>query len=174
MHAHNFSFKVAFVLSLLGGGLHYASLRWSLFQSSPAEPSTRLLVGPIVVWSYVLLGGILYGAFLGWPVSQALYQAKISFFTLLKGGLLGMLATIAALQGRYVAMGCLITHQARTVDPVVRAGSFKSAFLITMIPVETFGIIEFFRFAIPAFLCGMLITGLARALRGRSATDTTV
>jgi ABC-type thiamin/hydroxymethylpyrimidine transport system permease subunit len=169
MRRYKFSFKAAMVLILTGLLLHYASLRWSELQSSSAEPSARLLDSPIVLFTYVLLGGILYGALLTWPVSQALYQTKISSVTLLKGGLFGMLATISALQGCYLTMGCLLTHLARTTYPVVRAGSISWTFIIIMIPIETYGLLEIFRFMVPAFLAGMLMTGLARLLHSRAA-----
>jgi hypothetical protein len=171
MERRTFSLKAALVLGVVGAALHLLSVLRSGIRDA-TDPSAPLAFGPIVVSTYVLLGAILYGALLGWPVTRAIYDERLSFFTVLGGGFFGMLATIVALQGSYIAVGCVLTHLARVTYPVVRAGSIKSTFSIMMIPVETYGLLLFFRCMIPAFLSGMLITALARLFHSRSAPST--
>ncbi len=153
--------KMTLVLTLLGGAIHLLSLRWSLFQHPPADRSTSFVNNMFVISTFVLLGGILYGTLLRQPVSEAIRQRKISLSTLLKGGLFGMFATAAALQGRYLTMGSVLTYQARIALTPVREQSLVATFFICMIPVETYGVLEIICFAVPAFVCGMLIVGLA-------------
>ncbi len=153
--------KITLGLTILGGAIHLLSLRWSLFQHSPVDRSTSFVNNTFVISTFVLLGGILYGTLLRQPVNEAILRRKISVSTLLRGGLFGMFATAAALQGRYLAMGSLLTYQARIALAPVREQSLTATFLICMIPVETYGLLEILYFAIPAFVCGLLITGLA-------------
>jgi hypothetical protein len=153
--------KIALSLTVLGGVIHLLSLRWSLFQHQPADQSTSFVNNTFVILTFVLLGGILYGTLLRQPVSEAILQRKTSLSTLLKGGLFGMVATAVALQGRYLAMGSVLTYQARTALAPVREQSIKATFLICMIPVETYGLLEIICFAVPAFVFGMLVVGLA-------------
>jgi hypothetical protein len=153
--------KIILGLTMLGGVIHLLSLRWSLFQHQPADRAMSFVNNPFVILSFVLLSGILYGTLLRQPVSEAILQRKISLSVLLKGGLFGMLPTAAALQGRYLAMGFLLTYLAGTALTEVHEESLKATFLICMIPVETYGLLEILCFSVPAFVCGMLITGLA-------------
>jgi hypothetical protein len=155
------SLKMTLVLALLGGAIHLLSLQWSLFQHLSADRSTSFVNNMFVISTYVLLGGILYGALLRQPVSEAIRQRKTSVSTLVEGGLFGMFATAAALQGRYLAMGSVLTYQARIALTPVREQSIRGTFLICMIPVETYGLLEIICFAVPAFVGGMLIVGLA-------------
>jgi hypothetical protein len=172
MDTKGFSIKVSLGLAVLGAALHYASLRWTVFPGFPTDASARVVDGPIVLSTYVLVAGILYGTLLVWPVSQAVFQQKFSFFWVLKGGLFGMIATIVALQASYIAMGCVLMHFARTTYPAVRGISFPSAFILSTLDPETYGLLVIIAAAIPAFFCGMLITGLARAFHKRRAIET--
>jgi hypothetical protein len=165
MDGKRFSIKVSLVLAVLGAALHFASLRWTVFPGFPTDASARVLDGPIVLSTYVLVAAILYGTLLASPVSQAVCKAQFSFLTVLKGGLFGMIATIVALQASYIAMGCVLIHLARTSYPAVRGLSIPSAFILSMLDPETYGLLVIIAAAIPAFLCGMLITGLARVFR---------
>jgi hypothetical protein len=84
------------------------------------------------------------------------------------GGLCGMIATIVALQGSYIAMGCVLMHLASTTDPAVRTVSIVTRFVLSMLDAETYGLFVMIGAAIPAFLCGTLITGAARAFHRQS------
>jgi len=155
--------KIFLALTVLGGAIHLLSLRWSMFQYSPDEPYTSAVNNTLVIWTYVSLGAILYGLFLRLPVSQAVHRRGISLWLVLQGGFLAMLGTVVALQARYLAIGSLLTYRVRMLFDPAHEESLKSTFLICMLPIETYGLIEIIYFAVSAFLCGMLITALAGA-----------
>jgi hypothetical protein len=103
----------------------------------------------------VVLGAIFYALFLTWPVNELVRNRRISLGLVLLGGLLGMFATFAALQGRYLAGAFYLTYQAKIL---FAESGLRSDFLLSIMEIETYGLFEVFYFLVPAFLCGALVT----------------
>ena len=61
----------------------------------------------------------------------------------------------AALQGGYLAGAFYLTYQTKVG---VAESSLRSDFLLSIMEIETYGLIEVFYFLVPAFLCGTLAT----------------
>jgi hypothetical protein len=153
--------KVFLVLAGIGAAVHLAALHWRVFQVDPAEPSTSLLA-VVMDTSFVVLGSLFYALFLKWPVKWAMRAGKtlraVTFAASLAGGLLGAMATTSALEGSYLACGVILTRRAMVVAPGI---GLRDAVLLSLIDVETYGLIETFIFVIPGFIVGGLATVLA-------------
>jgi hypothetical protein len=103
----------------------------------------------------VVLGAIFYALFLRWPVNELVRNRRISVGLALLGGLLGMFATFAALQGRYLAGALYLTCQMKIG---VAESSLRIGFPLSIMEIETYGLIELFHFLVPTFQCGALVT----------------
>ncbi len=146
--------QIFLILGGIGATVHAASLRWSAFSRDPtaAWPSCFVVVMNVTL---VVLGAMFYALFLRWPVKQLVRNRRISVGLVLLGGLLGMFATFAALQGRYLTGAFCLTYQ---VKIGVAESSLRSDFLLAIMEIGTYGLIEVFYFLVPAFLCGTLVT----------------
>jgi hypothetical protein len=153
--------KLFLVLAGIGAAVHLSSLHWRVFHVDPGDPSTSLLA-IVMDTSFVVLGGLFYALFLKWPVKWAMRAGKnwraAIFAASLAGGLLGAMATTSALEGSYLACGVILTRRAIVVAPGIGLGD---AVLLSLIDVETYGLIETFIFVIPGFVVGALATVLA-------------
>ena len=156
--------KIFLTLTVLGGSIHLLSLHWSMFQYSSDEPPTFFVNNMFTISTYVLLGGILYGILLRYPVSEAIRHRSIALWMLLQSGFLAMFGTVVALQCRYLAIGSVLTYRARNAFPSHE--SLKATFLLSMLPVETYGLIEIIYLAVPAFVCGTTGANLRRVRLG--------
>jgi hypothetical protein len=127
------------------------------------DPSGSFVNKFFVNASLGLLGGLFYALFLRYPVMESIRDRKSSPFVLFKGGVLGAVATSLALQAFYLGAACILTYKMMVGVP---EGSLRTAFLLAILEIETYGLIEVFYFAIPAFVCGVLVTAVvARSLR---------
>jgi hypothetical protein len=148
----NVTTQIFLILGGIGAAVHAASLRWSLFSQAPTagspSPGGRLVM--VMNVTLVVLGAIFYALLLRWPVNELVRNRRVSVGLVLLGGLLGMFATFAALQGRYLAGAFYLMGVAES--------GLRSVFLLSIIEIETYGLIELFYFLVPAFLCGALVT----------------
>jgi hypothetical protein len=147
------------ILSVLGGigvATHLLLLRWSMFPLA-ADPSGTLVNNFFVTGTLLLVGGLSYALLLRYPVTESIRARKTSPFVLFKGGVLGAVATSLAFQGRYLVAACFLTYKTMVGVP---EGSLKSAFLLALLSIETYALIELFYFLIPAFACGVLVTAV--------------
>jgi hypothetical protein len=153
--------KLFLLLAGIGASVHLASLHWRVFHADPGDPSTSLLA-VVMDTSFVVLGSLFYALFLKCPVNWAVRAGKTlraaSFAACLAGGLLGAMATTSALEGSYLACGVILTRRAMVVAPGIGLGD---AVLLSVIDVETYGLIETFIFVIPGFIVGAMATVLA-------------
>lgn len=161
MTEKNVTTKIFWLLGGIGLVVHVLILLWNIFHGGN-EASGWPLRNLNEAGAFSFLGGLFYALFLRYPVTQCIRERKISLPALLKGGLGGVLATTLAFQGRYLLEASFLTYKMNVGHPEV---SLKAAFLFAVMDIESYGIILVFYFAIPAFLCGALATGLvARAL----------
>jgi len=110
---------------------------------------------PLVNVAFVLLGGFFFALFLRHPISGSMVDHKTSLSRVLTGGLGGMLATLAALQGRYIVLASFLTYITKVGVP---EGSLRTGFLLAIMEIETYGLIEMLYAMVPAFVCGGLTT----------------
>ncbi len=148
--------KILLILGGIGVAIHLLFLRWSVYQLA-ADPSGTLVNKSFVTGTLLFLGGLFYALLLRYPVTESIRDRKTSPFVLFKGGLLGVIATSLAFQGRYLVAACFLTHKTMVGVP---EGSLKSAFLLGLLSIETYALIELFYFLIPAFVCGALVTAV--------------
>lgn len=146
--------QIFLILGGIGATVHAASLRWSAFSRDPtaAWPSSFVVVMNVTL---VVLGAMFYALFLRWPVQQLVRNRRISVVLVFLGGLLGMFATFAPLQGRYLTGAFCLPYQ---VKIGVAESSLRSDFLLAFMEIGTYGLIEVFYFLVPAFLCGTFVT----------------
>jgi hypothetical protein len=140
--------------------MHAFLLRWGVFPANRADPSASFASNPYVNSGFVLLSALLYGVLLSKLVRTAVRQRMITAGFLLKAGVRATLATVVALQVRYLAMGALLAYQSLHELPRTQGPSLGVSFLISMFPVETYGLIEIMFSILPAFGLGLLLTGL--------------
>ncbi len=157
MTKKNITTQIFLILGGIGAAVHAASLRWSAFSRDPttAWPSSGDRFVMVMNVTLVVLGAIFYALFLRWPVNELVRNRRISVGLVLLGGLLGMFATFAALQGRYLAGAFYLTCQSKIG---VAESGLSSDFLLSIMEIETYGLIEVFYFLVPAFLCGTFVT----------------
>jgi hypothetical protein len=157
MARKNATTQIFLILGGIGAAVPAASLRWSGFWRDPAAawPSSGGRFVMVMNVALVVLGAIFYALFLRWPVNELVRNRRISVGLVLLGGLMGMFATFAALQGRYLAGALYLTYQMNTG---VGESGLRSDFLLSIMEIETYGLIELFYFLVPAFLCGVLVT----------------
>lgn len=157
MAEKNATIQILVILGAIGAAVHAVSLRWSMFRWDPTvtwPPFGNEFV-LVMNTTLVVLGALFYALFLKWPVNESVRERRISVAVALLGGLWGMFATLAALVGRYLAGACFLTYQMKVSAPEV---SLRIAFLLAIMEIGTYGIIETFYFLVPAFLCGALVT----------------
>jgi hypothetical protein len=153
----NATTQIFLILGGIGAAVHAVSLRWSFFRWNPTDtwPPFENEFALVMNATLVVLGALFYTLFLRWPVNESVRERRISVAVVLMGGLCGMFATLAALQGRYLAGASFLTYQMMASVPRV---SLSQAFLLSIMEIETYGLIEMFYFMVPAFLCGALVT----------------
>lgn len=147
--------KITVILLSIGAVVHLACARWIMFRADPTEPSTFVLaaVGDTVL---IFLGGLFYAILLKPPVNSAVHSGN-RLGAILLGGLLGSMATVLALHGSYIACAIALTLKEKSEVPT---GSLRSAFLLSIMEIETYGLIETFIVVIPAVICGALVTAI--------------
>lgn len=148
--------KVIFILGGIGVVVHLVSLHWRVFHVDPTDASTFLMVA-VADSTLVLLGGLFYALLLRWPVNEAARSGKHFVAAILVGGLFGSAATVSALQGSYVASAIALVWKEKMSVPDV---SLRSAFLLSIMEVETYGLIETVLFILPGAMIGALVTAL--------------
>lgn len=151
---------------------HALLLRWTVFQGTSADPSTKFARNLFVDLSFVVLAGLLYGCFLSTLIT-GVRTAKVSPKLLLGGGLAAVIATLIALQARYLAMGALLTYQTFKAVPQTQHESFTTTFIICMLPIEIYGLIEILYVVLPAFGLGFLLAGLGFTILQRTPPSKT-
>ena len=160
------SIKVFLTIGAIGVALHLLLLSWIAYWQYQVLADRSFVDNLLVNVGLSILGGGFYALFLRYPVMESIRDRKTSPFVLFKGGVLGAVATSLALQGLYLGAACVLTYQAKVGLP---RSSLRMDFMLALLPIETYGLMEVFYFAIPAFVCGALVTaGVAHLLFLRS------
>ena len=125
-------------------------------------PVSSLLVN----LGFVALAGVLYGLLLRRLVNIGIGEPKSAPKVLLSGGFRAVLATAASFQARYIAMGVVLAQEGVRQ---VHGSTFTTSFLISMLPIETYGVIDIIYSVVPAFACGFLATWFLPKILRRAA-----
>jgi hypothetical protein len=161
MPAKTATTKVLLTVGGMGVAIHLLLLRCIVYWGYP-PPADRSFVNNFFVNGALgLFGGLFYALFLKRPVAASLQARRISLSGLVKGGLWGILATFAAFQGLYLLAGCSLALKMRAGVP--ESHPFTN-FVLAILEIETYGLLEMVYFIIPAFVTGMLATAAVPAL----------
>jgi len=153
----NATFKVPLILGGIGVAIHLLFLRWIVYRDYQPPVDQSFVNSFLVNATLSFLGGLFYALLLKRPVSQTVRARRISLSALFKGGLWGIVATFAAFQGLYLGAACFLTWKMKVGVP---EGSLRTAFLLAIMEIETYGLFVIFYFLIPAFVSGILVTAV--------------
>jgi hypothetical protein len=149
--------KVPLAVGALGVIVHLLFIRCVAYWSYPAPADRSFVNNFFVNIGFGILGGMFYALLLKQPVIDLTLGGRSLAPALIKGGLWGMVATVAASQGIFLAAAVFLAFQMKAAVP---EGSLVTAFELAALEIETYGLIEVSYILIPAFVGGTLITAV--------------
>ena len=150
------------VLFVYGGLVHY--LLFKLYtQWGYGVPGNESVVPHRITWVFVtLVGGAYFLVFMRGSLRRALWSGSPAFFsTVLKGGLFGVLATLATLETFYILATIVLGAESRRSYP--NEGVLLSSLVLVSLDIHTYGLFTMIA-TIPFDFCYGLMAGLFLAV----------
>ncbi len=142
------------ILGVIGAVLHLLLGRGIAHWMYAAPADRSFIDHPLTSIVLALLGGFFYALLLSKLNPQRNgHDASRFLVALVKGGLLGMTATAAALQALYLLSAFYLAIKGAATIP---ESHVWANFLIFIIPIESYGLIAIYYLLVPSFASGAL------------------